>query len=78
MDMAIAGRGFFQVLLPDGTVSYTRDGSFHLNSDGQIVTSQRLRPGASDRGAQQGQTFHRQPGPAPISVTTTETAPSRR
>ena len=34
------GRGFFQILQPDGTVSYTRDGSFHLNSDGQIVTSQ--------------------------------------
>ena len=29
----------FQVLLPDGTVSYTRDGSFHLDSDGQVVTS---------------------------------------
>ncbi|HGW8565767.1 TPA: flagellar basal-body rod protein FlgG [Pseudomonas aeruginosa] len=39
LDMAVNGRGFFQVLLPDGTVSYTRDGSFHLNSDGQIVTS---------------------------------------
>ena len=39
LDMAINGRGFFQVLLPDGTVSYTRDGSFHLNSDGQLVTS---------------------------------------
>ena len=40
LDMAINGRGFFQVLLPDGTVSYTRDGSFHLNADGQVVTSQ--------------------------------------
>ncbi len=40
LDLAINGRGFFQVLLPDGTVSYTRDGSFHLNSDGQMVTSQ--------------------------------------
>jgi flagellar basal-body rod protein FlgG len=39
LDMAINGRGFFQVLLPDGTVSYSRDGSFHLNADGQIVTS---------------------------------------
>ena len=39
LDMAINGRGFFQVLLPDGTVSYSRDGSFHLNSDGQVVTS---------------------------------------
>ncbi|TRX74468.1 flagellar basal-body rod protein FlgG [Pseudomonas mangiferae] len=39
LDMAVNGRGFFQVLQPDGTVSYTRDGSFHLNSDGQIVTA---------------------------------------
>jgi flagellar basal-body rod protein FlgG len=39
LDMAINGRGFFQVLLPDGTVSYTRDCSFHLSSDGQVVTS---------------------------------------
>jgi flagellar basal-body rod protein FlgG len=39
LDMAINGRGFFQILMPDGTVSYTRDGSFHLNSDGQVVTS---------------------------------------
>uniref|UniRef100_UPI0028AC6B9C flagellar hook-basal body complex protein n=1 Tax=Pseudomonas sp. TaxID=306 RepID=UPI0028AC6B9C len=40
LDMAVNGRGFFQVLQPDGTVSYTRDGTFHLNSDGQIVTAQ--------------------------------------
>ncbi|MFK0088926.1 flagellar basal-body rod protein FlgG [Pseudomonas sp. BJa5] len=39
LDMAIDGRGFFQILQPDGTVSYTRDGTFHLNSDGQIVTA---------------------------------------
>lgn len=39
LDMAVQGRGFLQVTMPDGTVAYTRDGSFHLNSDGQIVTS---------------------------------------
>lgn len=39
MDMAINGRGFFQILMPDGTTGYTRDGSFHLSSEGQIVTS---------------------------------------
>jgi len=39
LDMAVQGRGFFQVTMPDGTVAYTRDGSFHLNSDGQIVTN---------------------------------------
>ena len=39
LDMAINGRGFFQVMQPDGTVSYTRDGTFHLDSNGQIVTA---------------------------------------
>ncbi|WIE52146.1 flagellar basal-body rod protein FlgG [Pseudomonas sp. GM17] len=39
LDMAINGRGFFQVLQPDGTTSYTRDGTFHLNRNGQIVTA---------------------------------------
>ncbi|WP_040262293.1 MULTISPECIES: flagellar basal-body rod protein FlgG [Pseudomonas] len=42
LDMAINGRGFFQVMQPDGTISYTRDGTFHLNSDGQIVTANGL------------------------------------
>src|SRR3989338_845333 len=40
LDLAVNGRGFFQILQPDGTVSYTRDGSFHLDSNGQLVTSQ--------------------------------------
>lgn len=39
LDLAINGEGFFQVLLPDGTVGYTRDGSFQKDSNGQIVTS---------------------------------------
>ncbi|MBL8260663.1 MAG: flagellar basal-body rod protein FlgG [Candidatus Competibacteraceae bacterium] len=39
LDMAINGRGFFQVQLPDGTAAYTRDGSFQLNAEGQLVTS---------------------------------------
>ncbi len=39
LDMAVNGRGFFQILMPDGNVAYTRDGSFQLNSDGQVVTS---------------------------------------
>ena len=39
LDMAINGHGFFQVQMPDGTVNYTRDGTFHLNADGQIVTA---------------------------------------
>ncbi|TVR60630.1 MAG: flagellar basal-body rod protein FlgG [Candidatus Competibacteraceae bacterium] len=39
LDLAINGRGFFQVQLPDGTVSYTRAGAFQINADGQLVTS---------------------------------------
>jgi len=39
LDMAVAGRGFFQILRPDGNISYTRDGSFKLDSTGQMVTS---------------------------------------
>ncbi|MES2534887.1 MAG: flagellar basal-body rod protein FlgG [Pseudomonadota bacterium] len=38
-DVAIQGAGFFQVLLPDGSTAYTRDGSFHVDSQGQLVTS---------------------------------------
>lgn len=38
-DIAIEGRGFFQVLLPDGTQAYTRDGTFRMDSQGQLVTS---------------------------------------
>jgi flagellar basal-body rod protein FlgG len=39
LDIAIQGRGFFEVLLPDGSQAFTRDGSFHLNDQGILVTS---------------------------------------
>jgi flagellar basal-body rod protein FlgG len=38
-DLAINGRGFFQVTRPDGTTAYSRDGSFQVDSQGQMVTS---------------------------------------
>ena len=38
-DVAVQGNGFFQILHPDGTVVYTRDGSFSLDQNGQIVTA---------------------------------------
>jgi flagellar basal-body rod protein FlgG len=37
-DVAIQGDGFFEVQRPDGTIGYTRDGSFKLNAQGQVVT----------------------------------------
>lgn len=42
LDMAILGRGFFQIQQADGTQAYTRDGTFQIDADGQIVTSQGL------------------------------------
>jgi flagellar basal-body rod protein FlgG len=39
LDIAINGQGSFQVLLPDGTTAYTRDGSLHVDAQGQLVTS---------------------------------------
>jgi flagellar basal-body rod protein FlgG len=39
MDVAIEGRGFFQITLPDGGVGYTRNGAFHLNENGNLVNS---------------------------------------
>lgn len=39
MDVAISGRGFFQILKPDGDLAYTRDGTFQVNDQGEMVTS---------------------------------------
>ncbi len=39
LDVAINGQGFFQVQMPDGTTAYTRDGSLHMDAQGQMVTS---------------------------------------
>ena len=38
-DIAIQGEGFFQILQPDGTLAYTRDGAFQSDINGQLVTS---------------------------------------
>ncbi|RCS30370.1 flagellar basal-body rod protein FlgG [Rhodanobacter denitrificans] len=39
LDVAIQGRGFLQVTMPDGSIAYTRDGSLHMDQNGQIVTA---------------------------------------
>ena len=39
LDVAINGRGFFQILLPDGSTAFTRDGSFQVDSQGTLVTA---------------------------------------
>src|SRR5581483_22352 len=39
LDLVIQGRGFFQVRRPSGELAYTRSGAFHLDRDGNVVTS---------------------------------------
>jgi flagellar basal-body rod protein FlgG len=39
LDMAINGQGYFQILLPSGQIAYTRDGSFQVSAQGQVVTA---------------------------------------
>ena len=39
MDLAIQGEGFYQVMLPDGRIAYSRDGSFKRSSDGTVVNT---------------------------------------
>ncbi len=49
LDVAINGRGFFQISKPDGNLAYTRDGAFKMNDQGQLVTSSGyiVEPGVS-------------------------------
>jgi len=39
LDLAVSGAGFFQILMPNGEIGYTRDGSFSTNAQGQVVTA---------------------------------------
>ena len=59
LDLAVDGRGFFQVLQPDGSTAYTRDGNFQINSQGELVTSSgyALQPGISIPDAAQSVTI---------------------
>ncbi len=43
LDVAITGKGFFQIQLPDGSIAYTRSGNFKLDDNGNIVTSEGYR-----------------------------------
>jgi len=42
LDLAIDGRGFYEILLPDGNIAYTRNGEFSMSADGEIVNSDGL------------------------------------
>jgi flagellar basal-body rod protein FlgG len=39
LDLQISGQGFFQITMPDGSLAYTRDGSFTLDNQGNVVTA---------------------------------------
>jgi flagellar basal-body rod protein FlgG len=39
LDLSVSGRGFFQITMPDGTLAYSRDGTFTLDNQGNVVTS---------------------------------------
>src|SRR5206468_7518100 len=39
-DVAIDGKGFFEVQLPNGAIAHTRDGEFHLDAQGELVTKE--------------------------------------
>ena len=47
LDIAVQGKGFFEILMPDGSTAYSRDGSFQVDSNGQMVTANgyQLQPG---------------------------------
>ncbi|HET7795634.1 MAG TPA: flagellar basal-body rod protein FlgG [Rhizobacter sp.] len=47
LDVAVKGQGFFEIQLPDGNSAYTRDGSFQVDSQGQLVTNNgfKVQPG---------------------------------
>lgn len=47
LDLAIQGRGYFEILMPDGSSAYTRNGEFQVNAEGQVVTANgyQLQPG---------------------------------
>jgi flagellar basal-body rod protein FlgG len=78
LDVAVTGRGFFQILLPDGSLAYTRDGGFQMNADGELVNSSgyQLQPGVTLPGDALSMTIGRdgvvsvtQPGQtAPVQV----------
>ena len=39
LDVMVNGRGFFEVMMPDGSSAYTRDGTFQINAQGELVTN---------------------------------------
>src|ERR1700689_2019784 len=68
LDVAIQGDGWFKILMPDGTFSYTRDGSFQMDAQGRIVTAEGyvVQPGITIPQGSSGITINNQ---GQVSVT---------
>ncbi len=68
LDVAVRGEGFFRVLLPDGRTAYTRDGSFEMDQQGRLTTSQGylIQPGITIPQNSTGLTINQQ---GQVSVT---------
>jgi flagellar basal-body rod protein FlgG len=63
-DVAIQGRGYFQITMPDGTTAYTRDGSFGVSDQGELVTQDGYPgPAGHHRAAERGRRHHLQDRP---------------
>ena len=75
LDLAIQGDGFFEVQQPDGTIAYTRDGSFKLNAQGQVVTADGLPVLSGFQSIPRGRRRSTSPRPGNVSVTRDRTAP---
>jgi flagellar basal-body rod protein FlgG len=75
LDVAIQGDGFLKVLMPDGSFSYTRDGSFQMDSQGRIVTAEGyvVQPGITIPQGSSGITINNQ---GQVSVTPAGTTTS--
>src|SRR5262245_23879523 len=63
LDVAIRGEGFFKIQMPDGTFAYTRDGSFHLDSQARIVTAEGNIVQPSITIPERDLAHHQHPGP---------------
>lgn len=73
LDLAVRGEGFFEISLPNGETAYTRDGSFELNENGQLVTldGYEVQPGITIPGDARSITINREGGVQVLTGTST-------
>ena len=84
LDLAINGQGYFQILLPSGQIAYTRDGSFQVSAQGQLVTAKGISVAAVDYDPAQRPERHdrhrrdyQRPDPGPVAAVASRGGPAR-